>query len=58
MKQKSGPIEGTKRKRMTKSRWRRGADGTYHYAGVCPFNNLVCRAMNAFVGTKHRNGGA
>jgi hypothetical protein len=58
MKQKSGPKKGTKITRMTnRQRWSRGADGTYNYAGVCPFNNLVCWTMNAFVGRKHRNEG-
>ena len=55
MKQNKAQKEGTKRTRMTKSRWRRSADGRYHYAGVCPFNNLVCLTMNAFVVRKHRN---
>ncbi len=55
MKQNKVQKEGTERTRMTKSRWRRNADGKYDYAGVCPFNNLVCLIMNAFVGRKDRN---
>jgi hypothetical protein len=55
---KSGPGEGTKRARMTfRQRWHRGADGMYRYAGVCPFNNIVCKMMNAFAGRKQKNEG-
>ena len=58
MNEKRGPREGTKRARMTnRQRWHRGGDGMYRYAGVCPFNNLLCRTMNVFVGMKRRDEG-
>jgi hypothetical protein len=34
----------------TERRWRRDADGSFHYHGRCPFNNAVCRMLNRVAG--------
>ncbi len=34
------------KKAIRRSRWHKDENGRYHYAGICPFNNLVCRLRN------------
>lgn len=42
------PVE-MRSKESTKNRWHQDANGEYHYRGVCPFNNALCRLRNYFV---------
>ena len=54
--EKNGSQEGEKRKGTThQGRWRRDADGTLRYRGVCPFNRTVCKLVNAFTHMKARH---
>ncbi len=48
MRAKNAIRNDPKEKAVRKSRWHMDVDGRYHYAGLCPFNNSVCRLMNYF----------
>ncbi len=50
MRAKSATRNEPKEKAIRKSRWHKDKNGRYHYAGVSPFNNSVCKFMNHFAG--------
>ncbi|HEY3420805.1 MAG TPA: hypothetical protein VGK23_09650 [Methanomassiliicoccales archaeon] len=46
MKTENRLVRSEKGKAVRKSRWRKDADGRFHYSGACPFNHTVCWLRN------------